>query len=382
MKFRNKRRRPTGAIIVLTAILMVVLFAMVAFSVDIGYMMLVRTQLQTSADSAALAAAGELLDSHFIEPEPTVAITQAKAKASARLFAGNNRVGNISCALADADITFGRLDLTAGRAAVLTFVDPATFNAAQVRVRRTAEQNGEVSLFFARALGIHSGSSQAVATAAFSDNMQGFKPPSDGKNLPILPLALDKPTWDALQDRQTGDHWTWNDDTKKASSGSDGVFEASLYPLGTGSSGNRGTVDVGSPNNNTADLSRQIRDGISPHDLTYLPGGKLQLSEGGTLHLNGDTGMSAGIKDDLAAIIGQPRIIPIYTTVSGNGNRAQYTIVGFAGVRIMAVNMKGNPSDRYVTIQPANISIEGGIPGPDGEETSYYIYSKHVWLVR
>lgn len=382
MKSHHKRRRPNGAIIVLTAILMVVLFAMVAFSVDIGYMMLVRTQLQTSADSAALAAACDLLDSHFITPEPTVAVTQAKAKASARQFAGDNRVGDVSCALADADITFGRLDLAAGQAAVLTFADPATFNAVQVRVRRTSEQNGEVSLFFARALGIHSGSSQAVATAAFSDNMQGFKPPSDGKNLPILPLAIDKATWDALQDRQTGDQWSWNEDTKEASSGPDGIFEASLYPQETGSSGNRGTVDLGNPNNSTADLSRQIRDGISPQDLSYLPGGKLQLGENGTLTLNGDTGMSAGIKDDLAAIIGQPRIILVFNAATGSGNKAQYTIVGFAGVRIMAVNMKGNPSDRYVTIQPANITIDGGIPGSDDEETSYYVYSKHVWLVR
>ena len=44
---------------------------------------------------------------------------------------------------------------------------------------------------------------------------------------------------------------------------------------------------------------------------------------GGKLYLNGDTGISAGVKDELASIKGQPRIIPIFSTVSGNGNNAQ-----------------------------------------------------------
>ena len=34
------------------------MLAMVAFAVDVGYMAMVRTQLQAAADSAALAAAG------------------------------------------------------------------------------------------------------------------------------------------------------------------------------------------------------------------------------------------------------------------------------------------------------------------------------------
>jgi Flp pilus assembly protein TadG len=52
---RGQSRR--AAIAVLSAILMVAMLAMVAFGVDVGYMMVVRTQLQTAADSAALASA-------------------------------------------------------------------------------------------------------------------------------------------------------------------------------------------------------------------------------------------------------------------------------------------------------------------------------------
>ncbi len=94
-----------------------------------------------------------------------------------------------------------------------------------------------------------------------------------------------------------------------------------MFPQGTGSPGNRGTVDIGSSNNSTADIARQIVHGISPSDFAQL-GGKLEFDDSGKLYLNGDTGISAGVKDELASIMGQPRIIPIFSTVSGNGNNA------------------------------------------------------------
>jgi hypothetical protein len=68
------RRRPTikktlrrkGAIIVFAAILMVVMMGMIAFSVDVGYMMMMRGELQRSVDSAALAGASGLIDGEDI----------------------------------------------------------------------------------------------------------------------------------------------------------------------------------------------------------------------------------------------------------------------------------------------------------------------------
>ena len=45
---------------VLAAVLMVVMLGFIAFAVDVGYMMTVKTQLQVAADSAAMAAAGNL----------------------------------------------------------------------------------------------------------------------------------------------------------------------------------------------------------------------------------------------------------------------------------------------------------------------------------
>ena len=64
-----------------------------------------------------------------------------------------------------------------------------------------------------------------------------------------------------------------------------------------------GTVDIGGANNSTSDLARQIREGMSAEDMADLAssGRSLEFTEG-KLTLNGDTGISAGVKDDLVYI--------------------------------------------------------------------------------
>jgi len=87
------------------------------------------------------------------------------------------------------------------------------------------------------------------------------------------------------------------------------------------------------------------------------------------------------MKDELASIAGQPRIIPLFSNVSGPGNNAQYTITGFAGIRILDVKLTGKMSSKRVIVQPARVQLYGGIPASDDTPTSYFIYSP-VWLVR
>ena len=72
-----------------------------------------------------------------------------------------------------------------------------------------------------------------------------------------------------------------------------------------GGSDNIGTVDIGSPNNSTADLVRQIRYGLNDFDMSFFPNREIRFDKG-PITLNGDTGLSAGIKDDLwkFAIVG------------------------------------------------------------------------------
>src|SRR5579872_6988230 len=58
----NSRR---GTVVVLTAILLIPLFAMLAFCIDLGYMVRVKADLQNAADACALAGACELMTPQF-----------------------------------------------------------------------------------------------------------------------------------------------------------------------------------------------------------------------------------------------------------------------------------------------------------------------------
>ncbi|MCA9239483.1 MAG: hypothetical protein KDA37_04760, partial [Planctomycetales bacterium] len=165
----------------------------------------------------------------------------------------------------------------------------------------------------------------------------------------------------------------WHEESKSVCPGSDGILEINLYPQGTGSPGNRGTVDIGSSNNSTNDITRQILCGVNAEDLAHH-GGSLQFNSCGKLYLNGDTGISAGVKDELAAIKGQLRIIPIFSSVNGPGNNAVYTIVKWYGIRIMDVKLTGPMNQKHVTIQAAPVMTPGVIPSTTSG-TSGYVYS-------
>jgi Flp pilus assembly protein TadG len=365
---------------------MVAMLAMIAFAVDVGYLQVARTQLQQAADSAAIAATMELVDKG-VTATPDLTAETASARQIAVQYAASNPICSAAPTVdpntgngTSGDVVIGYLQDPSDQSQEMDFSDPHRANAVSVRVQRTSGSNGEVNLFFGRIFGRTGQAVTASATAALLNNISGFKAPASGGNLGILPFALDEQTWNDLMSGGGNDAWTWDPENSQVSHGADGIREVNLYPQGTGSPGNRGTVDIGSNNNSTNDIARQILNGVTPADLAQLPGGKLALNGDGELTLNGDTGISAGVKDELAAIKGQPRVIPIFRSVTGPGNNAQYLIVKFVGVRVLDVKLTGPMSGKLVTVQPANMRIEGAIPGGESR-TSSFVYSP-VWLVR
>ena len=380
----QNRQGRRGAITVLSAILATVFVGMVAFCVDIGYVLSAKEELQRSADSSALAACWEY--GQRLSKGSSVPASVGYARATAAQYASLNRVTNHAMSLdsntsnsASGDVVFGYIsDFKSSQSAFVTN-SPNGYNAVKVRLRKNSSINGQVPYFFARIFGLTGQSLEEEATAGFVLDVKGFKVPSDGSNLGILPYALDIQTWNGLIANSGTDSYRWNTQTKKVEAGSDGLVEVNLFPQGTGSPGNRGTIDIGSSGNSTADIARQIVYGVSPSDLAHH-GGKLEFDSSGKLPLNGDTGISAGVKDELASIMGQPRIIPIFSTVSGNGNNANYTIVKWQGIRIVNVKLTGSMSQKNVMIQVAPIMTKGAIPSTT-VGTSSYVYSPIV-LVR
>lgn len=141
----KKTRRPRdrrGAILVLGMILLVGVFAFVALTVDIGYMAVVKTQLQGAADAAALGSAQDI-------PFGTSAV-----KTSAQNLAGKNRAAGQPVVLDSSDVELGFYDFAAKQ----FVVNPAAANAVRVTTRVQDQ-----ALFFAPIMGTAEFNQQATS---------------------------------------------------------------------------------------------------------------------------------------------------------------------------------------------------------------------------
>lgn len=364
-----------GSIVAWTAVVLTAVLGFTALAVDVGFMTQTKAQMQSAADGAVLSAALEMPNGWGAGKTMTTSQVDAAARTAAQAVAVKFRVGEQAAAYLDTtrDIRFGQRTKSSAGAWVESW-GTSPYNMLEVTIRRDQPLSGttasrgdqQLPLFFAKAMGNQSASMTAVSTAVLAPGNGFYIPPSSGLTTPLLPLTVDEPSWNALINNGVGsDNYAFNSDGT-VSPGSDGIKEISLYPNGSGSlpSGNRGTVDIGSAGNSTADLSRQIRFGANENDLSYF-GGRLQIPTSGVLPLNGDTGLSAGIKDDLASIIGRPRAIAVFSSVSGPGNNATFLITKFVGIRVLFVQLTGSPSNKKVVVQPAPV-FDGTIVGTPG----------------
>ena len=356
-----------GTVIVLAVAMLIVVFGIAAFTVDFGMVNITKGQIQNAADSGAHAAMQELING--IGPGATVTseVAAANAGETAKNMVQTFRSGDVASTQLSVtrDVRFGRRawDPITGQWVKEWGVTP--YNMVEVSVRRTKAAGAPLGAVFSKVLGFNSFDVEAKSVASVAPAM-GFRlPTGSSSTIDLLPIALVLTTWNNLVEQihsgtshGFGDQHRHNPAFGTVTSGSDSIPEVDIYPdvNSTLPPGNRGTVDIGSANNSTNDLTRQIQDGISASDLSWFPDGVLKFNSQGVLYLNGDTGISAGIEAALQSIIGQVRAIPIFITVSGPGNNAEYTIVKFVGVRVMAVKLTGGPTQRYVRVQPAPYS--------------------------
>lgn len=368
--FRNRR----GSILVLSVFVMVVVLGFAAFAIDVGFITLTKAQLQNTSDAAALGALIEIADGYGVGSNMTDAQVKAATQQAAVDVAALNRAGEQHAVYAESvrDVRLGQYtwNSTTGQWDQLWDVSP--YNMVEVTLHRdqSGSTNGDrpLDLFFAPVLGVDEATLEVASTAVLQPGV-GFSSGGVNGSGPscspgVLPITLDLESWTDLMNGIGHDHYAYNEATGAITSGSDGILEVNLYPYGVQElpPGNRGTVDIGNNNNSTADISRQILYGLNGQDLAPF-GGEIRIENGGTLLLNGDTGLSAGIKDELEAIKGQPRAIPIFSAVSGPGNNAMYTIVKFVGIRILYVKLTGKPADKQVIVQPVPYVGDCVIPG-------------------
>jgi Flp pilus assembly protein TadG len=379
-----------GSAAVLFALLIPVFIGFVAFGTDVAVLAVARDQLSTTADAAALAGAQQLADENRVQgatnltPEITAANLQAAAIGQA-----NNVLGQAAIIVQNSSNTSGVGDILVGYlnpnnpSATLDSSAASTplYNSVQVTANRNSSHGGVVPSFFSQLFGFH-GSSVSVTSTATAQNysIAGFQAVNN-LSANLLPIVLDVTTY---QDMLAGagvstDQYTYNASTNTVTNGPDGVYESLLYPVGSGSPGNWGTIKVGVTNNSTSILNSQILNGINPSQLATFPNGVIQLDptlSPPSITFDGNPGISAGIKSALESIIGNPVTIPIYDINGGNGSNAWYRVIQFAGVRIMSVNFQGNP--KYVIIQPALVNDRTAIAGSPLPWTSGGVIRLHL----
>ena len=342
------RHHRSGAVAVFLSLLMVPMLAMVAFSVDYGYLLKIDCDLQRAADAAALACVQDLVPAD----DGTQDLDQVRA--TLRNYVAMNI--DQSFQVLDADIEIGRYD-PATIYSNVTLLNDGIFDAVRVTLRYDANANPRVTLFVARVLGMQDAAVTATATAVLQKPMN-LPPGAD-----VLPFAVPQDIWD---NKDMGEEWSIYGDGKIKDD------------FGVEIPGDWGTVDIGNTNNSTADLSDQILNGLRQSDLdslyadgriptnTHIDGSQLTL-------MQSDAGLSTGMKLAVQAVHGQTRLVPIYNSNSGDpGNNLEYNIVKWGVVKVVDSHWQG-ANNTNLTIA-RSYDYHGELrPDPDLSSTTVYI---------
>jgi Flp pilus assembly protein TadG len=390
-----------GAVAPLTAILIVFILGMVAFAVDMGYIVQTKEELESAADSAAMAGAGKLRDYevqyYFSANKPAFATTASNSATSeAQKFGQKNNGGGVNLVVNTSDISVGYLASPPWQNSFQSTPANSMPNCVQVTTRRDRNvSTGSLALFFAPVLGISTIDLQAKATATCWGGSKaiGFKGQTNGPNSLLLPIALDVNAWNAFLSSSSmppgytsQDNYTVTSPTPSnpspgnVTSGADGIPEmVGIYP-NVNAPGNWGLIDIGPDTNSAPSFWNWITNGPSPADLQFLaqnrngvPGSSAwQATPSSPATLKCGPGLKASDESYLKGIIGQPRIMPIFSACTGVGQNATYTIVGFAGVTLVDAVLTGG--NKHITIQPITAMDQTAVISQTTSAGSTFVY--------
>jgi len=152
MKTYRHHVRRQGVVLIIVALVILVLVAIVALAVDAGYAIVVKADLQATADAAALAGASGLSTS------------EQEARLRAAQYALKNTVNGHPVALQPFDIQLGTWDPSAHPPFNPSGSPP---HAVKVTAYLTAARGNPVGMFFAKVFGRQSVDVTATATAVF-----------------------------------------------------------------------------------------------------------------------------------------------------------------------------------------------------------------------
>jgi hypothetical protein len=356
-------RRGTAALLALFCLM--VLMAVLAFTVNLEMMASVQLELRCGADAAADAAAATLVSDDLLRGNAALLpALLAQAEQAALQFADANPPAGLTGALqlnptdqGGGDLLFGTLDHPGATTFQLAgnLTDPTNqalvnINAVQA-VPRLMQQRGNAPLLFLGPLLGQSRVEMAASAAVMLDrDVIGFQPVTS-QPLPLAPLALlqdlsgtNTLSWSYQVEQQKGtDDFTYNPATKQFSSGPDQLYEFDAV-LALDSSqlpaANAALLFIGQTT--VAGLIQQLGNGVSAADLTHF-GVPLILDATNRLDVTAQAVGPAAGSTDLTNLVAQlnalsasaqARIWPLYTETAGTSA----TLCGFVAARVVNVS--------------------------------------------
>lgn len=331
---RRLIRQERGASAVIIVLCMVVLLGFVALAVDTGYMYTVRSQAQTAADAASLAAVRALQNCNSGSQDRAAAI------AAAQNVTAFNKVDGASIVLDAADITFGRYypyGSGAEKNFVVTNVNP---NSVKVAVHKDATRNGPIKTTFGTILGVNTVNIGAGAIASRDRRVVGFNIPAAdrGRVIPVGGLVTSIPPVGGQVSFLAG----------QTGSGNWGFL--SMTPTGF----------TTTQNSSDSTLVDQIQNGFAGNISIDPTIGALDTGKPGIL--------SGEFTDAFQGRIGQTVLIATYDTAIGVGSNITYHIIGFTAVRIDSVVTTGAAANRGIFGTVVSAPNQDVITDPQAQE--------------
>jgi Flp pilus assembly protein TadG len=372
------RRR--GAVVPLVALLVVFLLGMVAFGVDVGWIVLTKSELQNAADSAALAGVKSLMDGYvqynlpnLTSSQKSTILTNAEnnATTAAQTYAAYHTAGGVSnLSLKSSDVQFGFTNASGSYSTTFTGFP----NTIKVTMRRDSTANGTLKLFFGPVLGASTTNLTASAAATMYGGTANSFQTTLTDSVSLLPLAYDVNAWTSFL--STG----LDPDGNATLSG--GLPAIAVYPSSK-YAGNFGQLSLdGSHVGDSTEVS-WVNNGLSQTDLDSLfRAGLLPVSPtNSNFNWIGDTGMKTSLISAINNRVGTQFMLPLFTPYNngvpnsntysggnGQGKNYYYDVVQMVGVTVVT-----GPSGNVV-VQPSafmdpNLSFSS-TPTPVGTGTS------------
>jgi len=306
MKSAIQFQRRSGQILVLTPFLVLAVAAMLALTVDVGRVVVEKTQVQNACDAAALAGARVLLDER-IDGRNEKVCRQAATQAAEALYRANSQDANWT-------IEFGS---GTGAFSLASEGEEATL----VRVSGAREEDapgGRLPMFFAGLLGVKTATVSASAVAQVASGIRGVL-----CNLAPFGVPVERvPGVGGSITFYPGDPSTY-----KEGKGDDMVVP-----------GNWGLLNLDGGDLSTKEMIDWIENGTGS---LVVPAGEDYI------WIDGTSGFRAALNKTIRDKIGDPIIIVVYDKVVGTGATAAFRCVGFLSVTITGCKLVGN--DPYAT---------------------------------